>query len=84
MINYHYRRTWSIPFTELTQEDKMIDIHCNRNVPRQDQVCLTFLFTYCQINALRAHHASAHGGVLANGLSDICLIFLRILLSYLK
>ena len=26
-------------------------------------------------NALRAHHASAHGGLSANGLSDICLIF---------
>ena len=26
-------------------------------------------------NALRAHHASAHDGLSANGLSDICLIF---------
>ena len=36
-------------------------------------------------NALRAHHASAHGGVSNNGLSDILLIFLKmILLSCLK
>ena len=26
-------------------------------------------------NALRAHHARAHGGLSANGLSDICLSF---------
>ena len=33
-------------------------------------------------NALRAHHASAHGGLLANGLSDICLIsFFEMILS---
>ena len=36
-------------------------------------------------NALRAHHASAHGGLSANGLSDICLSFFEmILLSCLK
>ena len=35
-------------------------------------------------NAPRAHHASAHGGVSSNGLSDICLIFFEILLSCLK
>ena len=36
-------------------------------------------------NALRAHHASAHGGVSTNGLSDILLIFKKmILLSCLK
>ena len=36
-------------------------------------------------NALRAHHASAHGGVSTNGLSDILLIFFEmILLSCLK
>ena len=36
-------------------------------------------------NALRAHHASAHGGLSANGLSDICLIFFEmILLSCMK
>ena len=35
-------------------------------------------------NAL-AHHASAHGGLSANGLSDICLSFFeRILSSCLK
>ena len=28
-------------------------------------------------NALREHHASAHGGVSASDLSDICLIFLN-------
>ena len=27
--------------------------------------------------AFGAHHASAHGGVSTNGLSDICLIFLN-------
>ena len=36
-------------------------------------------------NALRAHHASAHGGVSTNGLSDILLSFFEmILLSCLK
>ena len=36
-------------------------------------------------NALRAHHASAHGGVSTNGLSDIVLIcFEMILLSCLN
>ena len=36
-------------------------------------------------NALRAHHASAHGGLSANGLSDICLSFFEmIILSCLK
>ena len=36
-------------------------------------------------NALRAHHASVHGGLSANGLSDICLSFFEmILLSFLK
>ena len=29
---------------------------------------------------VRAHHASAHGGVSANGLSDICLIFFEMIL----
>ena len=28
-------------------------------------------------NVLRAHHASAHGGVSTNGLSDILLIFFK-------
>ena len=32
-------------------------------------------------NALRAHHASAHGGLSANGLSDICLSFFEMILS---
>ena len=32
-------------------------------------------------NALRAHHASAHGGLSANGLSDICLSFIEMILS---
>ena len=31
-------------------------------------------------NALRAHHASAHGGLSANGLSDICLSFFELIL----
>ena len=36
-------------------------------------------------NVLRAHHASAHGGVSTNGLSDILLIFFEmILLSCVK
>ena len=36
-------------------------------------------------NALRAHHARAHGGLSANGLSDICLSFFEmILLNCLK
>ena len=36
-------------------------------------------------NALRAHHASVHGGVSTNGLSAILLIFFKmILLSCLK
>ena len=36
-------------------------------------------------NALCAHHASAHGGVSTNGLSDIWLIFFEmILLSCLE
>ena len=36
-------------------------------------------------NALRAHHASAHGGLSANVLSDICLsLFELILPSCLK
>ena len=36
-------------------------------------------------NALRAHHASVHGGVSTNGPSDILRIFLKmILLSCLK
>ena len=36
-------------------------------------------------NALRAHYASAHGGLSANVLSDICLSFFEmILLSCLK
>ena len=32
-------------------------------------------------NALRAHHASAHGGLSANGLSDICLSIFEMILS---
>ena len=28
-------------------------------------------------NAIRAHHASAHGGVSTNGLADILLVFLK-------
>ena len=36
-------------------------------------------------NALRAHHASAHGGVSTNGLSDVLLFLIFfILLSCLK
>ena len=31
-------------------------------------------------NALRAHHASAHGGLSANVLSDICLSFFEMIL----
>ena len=34
-----------------------------------------FLLTYCQNNAFWAHHAGARGGLSANGLLDICLIF---------
>ena len=37
-----------------------------------------FVSVYVHIlanNALRAHHASAHAGLSANGLSDICLSF---------
>ena len=28
-------------------------------------------------NALRVHHASAHGGLSVNGLPDICLSFMK-------
>ena len=30
---------------------------------------------------IRAHHASAHGGLSVNGLSDICLSFFEMILS---
>ncbi len=33
------------------------------------------------MNALRAHQANAHGGLSANGLSDICLSFFEMILS---
>ena len=36
---------------------------------------------YWQISALQAHHASAHGGVSTNGLSDILLIVFEMILS---
>ena len=50
------------------------------------QGCSVSLSVYILANnALRAHHASVHGGLSANGLSDICLSFFEmILLSFLK
>ena len=40
--------------------------------------CRTVSVSVLANNALRAHHASAHGGVSTNGLSDILLIFLKL------
>ena len=36
-----------------------------------------FLFLLHNWQIIRAHHASAHDGLSANGLPDICLIFLN-------
>ena len=52
---------------------------------RHDRLILTVSVGVLANNALRAHYASAHGGVSTNGLPDICLIFLEmIILSCLK
>ena len=39
----------------------------------------TFCFCFCSHTG--KHHASAHGGLSANGLSDICLSFFEMILS---
>ena len=45
---------------------------------------VSFVFVSVRIlanNALRAHHASAHGGLSANVLLDICLSFFEMILT---
>ena len=41
----------------------------------RDTVSVSIYVDILANSALRAHHASAHGGVSTNGLSDMCLIF---------
>ena len=49
---------------------------CLKYVLHHDNI-MFFSVSVLANNALRAHHASAHGGGSTNGLSDILLIFLK-------
>ena len=67
--------------------ERLMDFHLKQehgSLCTRYQICCRIIYDmWCSVsvsvanNALRAHHASAHGGVSTNGLADICLIFLN-------